>query len=483
MDIINTIKSLSKKYHKDIIDIRRHLHKNPELSFKEFKTVDFIKKTLENYGIKSSNIKKVTNTGLEVILKGTKSPSNTVIALRADIDALPIQENPPSVYNKFIKNISKILSIYPNNEKVISLKKGVMHACGHDAHTASLIGVIIILNDIKSKFSGTIKFVFQPGEEQLPGGASIMIDEGILQNPSPQCIIGQHVMPNIKVGKVGFCKGVFTASSDRITLLVTIKDGFINKDQLINKDGFINKDQLINKDGFINEDDLTNKNQLINKDGFITQTPFNRKKEKIDFKIPSSTCTNPIIVASNIIVSLQQTISNMKPPLVASVLSFGTVQFNKKDLSVFIGGTLRSMDEKWRKQAHSIISNMAKKIAEAANASCNITITKSYPCLINNHKLTQKIFEYSKKYLPQKNVIEIEPQMFAEDFAYYTQKIPGCFYGLGVANSMKGINSGLHTPSFDIDENALKISMGLMSWIAINVLSLREPYKTKMCQA
>ncbi len=436
--IIDIIKSLSKKYHKDIIDIRRHLHKNPELSFEEFKTVDFIKKTLKNYGIKASNIKQIANTGLEVILKGTKASSNTVIALRADIDALPIQETPPSVFNKFIKNISKILSIYPNNDKVVSSRKGVMHACGHDAHTASLLGVIRILNNIKSKFSGTVKFIFQPGEEQLPGGASIMIDKGILKNPSPQYIIGQHVMPNIKVGKVGFCKGVFTASSDQITLLIK-------------------------------------GNQI-----------------------------NSTIVAANIIVSLQQTISKMKPPLVASVLSFGAIQcipsiyevnrkngiydtelpnfrnnfksdqYNK-DSSISIKGTLRSMDEKWRKQAHNIITNMAKKVAEATNATCNVTITKSYPCLINNPELTQTIFEYSKIYLPEEDVIELEPQMFAEDFAYYTQKIPGCFYGLGIANDMKGINSSLHTPTFDIDENALKISMGLMSWLAINML---KPQKT-----
>lgn len=392
-NILSKIKSLSTKFHKEVISIRRYLHANPELSFQEYNTSSYIAKTLEKDGLKVK--KGIVKTGLEVLLKGEKSESNKVIALRADIDALPINEK--------------------NKINYKSKNKGVMHACGHDVHTSSLIGVAKILNELKNEFSGTIKFIFQPGEEKLPGGASLMIKEGILKNPKPNLIYGQHVLPDLSIGKIGFCKKTCTASSDEIRLTIKGKGGHAAMPHVL---------------------------------------------------------IDPIIIASNIIISLQQIISRNKPPLVSSLLSFGKIEglgaTNIIPDQVYIEGTFRSMNEEWRKKAHIKIKKIAENTAAAMGGKCEVKIDKGYPTLLNNENLVNNTIEYSKKYLGNNNVVILDPFMFAEDFAYFAQKIPSCFYFLGVNNKQKNINSSIHTPNFNIDEDALKIGMGLMSWLTIN---------------
>ncbi len=394
-NILKQIKLLSTKFHKDSISIRRHLHSNPELSFKEYNTSKYIASIIKKLDLK---IKEgIAKTGLEVIIEGKKSPSDKVIALRADIDALPIQEK--------------------NEVEYKSKNKGVMHACGHDVHTSSLIGVAKILKELQNEFSGKVKLIFQPGEEKLPGGASLMIKEGILKNPKPEVIFGQHVFPNLSVGTVGFCNKVCTASTDEIRLKIKGKGGHAAM---------------------------------------------------------SHTLINPIVVASNIIISLQQVISRFKPPLVPSVLSFGKIEglgaTNIVPDEVNIEGTFRAMNEEWRKTALDKIKNISENTAKKMGAICEVKITKGYPCLENNEEIVNRSIKYAEQFLGKKNVINFEPKLYGEDFAYYAQKIPACFYGLGIKNERRNIISMLHTSTFDIDEKALEIGMGLMSWLTINEL-------------
>ena len=393
--ILKQIKLLSSKFHKDIISIRRYLHSNPELSFEEYNTSKYIASIIKKLNLKAKE--GIAKTGLEVIIEGKKSSSDKVIALRADIDALPIQEE--------------------NEVEYKSKNKGVMHACGHDVHTSSLIGVAKILKELQNEFSGTVKLIFQPGEEKLPGGASLMIKEGILKEPKPDLIFGQHVFPDISTGMVGFCKKVSMASTDEIRLKVKGKGGHAAM-----------PDKLI----------------------------------------------DPIVIASNIIISLQQVISRFKPPLISSLISFGKIEglgaTNIIPDEVNIEGTFRAMNEDWRNTALNMIKKISEKTAEAMGAICKVEITKGYPCLENNEELVNRSIEYTEQFLGKENIINLEPKLYAEDFAYYAQKIPACFYGLGVKNITRNFNTMLHTSTFDIDEKALEIGMGLMAWLTFNEL-------------
>ena len=202
-DLLILIKERAKLYKEEVIEIRRHLHQNPELSFQEFNTSKFVCDKLDEYGIEYE--KGIVKTGIVGLIKGT-NPASKTIALRADLDALPILEE--------------------NNVSYKSVNEGVMHACGHDVHTSSLLGVAKILNEVRDQFNGTVKLIFQPGEEKLPGGASLMIAEGVLENPAPASIIGQHVHPQLDAGKVGFRSGMYMASCDE--LYVTIKGNFFS---------------------------------------------------------------------------------------------------------------------------------------------------------------------------------------------------------------------------------------------------------------
>ncbi|MBP6334014.1 MAG: amidohydrolase [Bacteroidia bacterium] len=389
------IKSLAQKYHSDIITCRRYLHMNPELSFQEFNTQKFVEEKLKEYGL--SNLVRMANTGVIAIVEG-KNPSKKSIALRADMDALPIQET--------------------NKTDYVSSNPGVMHACGHDVHTSSLLGVARIMNELKNEFEGTIKFIFQPGEEKLPGGASLMIKEGVLKNPTPSAVIGQHVMPQIDAGKIGIRKGLYMASTDEIYVKVKGKGGHGAMPHL---------------------------------------------------------GVDPVMITAQILVALQQIVSRVAKPSLPSVLSFGKVIANGATNvipdEVYLEGTFRTLNEEWRDAAHVRMKKMAEGIAESMGGSCEFNIMRGYPFLVNDEKLTDRVRLYAEEFVGKDNVEELEIWMAAEDFAFYSQQAPACFYRLGVRNESKGITSSVHTSTFDIDEKALETGMGLMSWMALRELS------------
>ncbi|MDG1477899.1 MAG: M20 family metallopeptidase [Vicingaceae bacterium] len=393
-DLLALIKGKATLYKAEVIEIRRHLHRNPELSFQEFNTSKFVCDKLEEYGIEYE--KGIVKTGIVGLIKGS-NPTSKTIALRADLDALPILEENDVTYK--------------------SVNDGVMHACGHDVHTSSLLGAAKILNEIKDQFEGTIKLIFQPGEEKLPGGASLMIKEGVLENPSPYAVIGQHVFPQLETGKVGFRSGMYMASCDE--LYVTIKG----------------------------------------KGGHAALPHQN---------------VDPILISSHIIVALQQLISRVIPPTVPAVLSFGNIigkgATNIIPDKVELEGTFRAMNEEWRKIAHKKMIKMAESIAESMGGECIFRIEKGYPFLVNDEKVTNIAKSAAIQFLGEENVVELNLRMTAEDFAYYSQVKPVCFYRLGIKNEAKGITSGLHKSTFNIDEDAIETSIGLMSWIALQEL-------------
>ncbi len=394
--MIKEIKTYAASIEKEVIAIRRTIHANPELSFEEKETGKYIQKILKKYKIPFTT--GWADHGVVATIEGIPNKKKH-IALRADIDALPIQEL--------------------NKVKYKSQKEGVMHACGHDVHSSSLLGTAIILNKMKTHFEGSVKCIFQPGEEKLPGGASILIKEGVLKNPEPKTILGQHVHPPLEVGKVGIRAGRFMASADEIYL------------------------------------------QVIGKGGHAA--------------LPHE-CIDAVYVSSQIIIALQEIISRKKSPLVNAVLSFGKINSEGGATNILPGavkieGTLRCFDEKWRKRAHQLISTTARNIAKAHGAKCEVNIMKGYPSLHNDETYTQNVKNSMQEYLGKRNVIELPQRMTAEDFAWYSQEIPGCFYRLGTGNKSKGITSAVHTPTFNVDERCLKISTGLMAYLAIQSLS------------
>jgi amidohydrolase len=393
MSLQDKIKSLSKQHLDKVIEIRRHIHSNPELSFNEFNTADYISSVLGKMGLP---VIRMAKTGLVVTIQGNK-PGKT-IALRADIDALPIEEK--------------------NDVPYKSKNNGVMHACGHDAHSASLLGVAMILTELRNEWAGTIKLIFQPGEEKLPGGASIMIKEGVLENPSPESIIAQHVFPTLEAGKVGFCCGTYMASCDEIYLTVKGKGGH-------------------------------------------AAMPANYN--------------NPILIASAILLELNDKFMKHPKNDIPTVLAFGKMEANGATNvipeSVAIDGTFRTMNEAWRNEAHELITKTIKSKAHEMGGYCEVRIDKGYPVLINDNSVTANAQKAAELYLGEENVVALERRMTSEDFAFYSLLKPACFYRLGTGNMARGITSGVHTPTFDIDEKALETGMGLMAWIAISELS------------
>ena len=392
-DLKEAIKNLAADFAADTVTIRRHLHANPELSFQEYNTAAFVKQKLQEFGLEPQSM---AETGVVALIAG-KNPEKRTIALRADMDALPINEQNEVAYK--------------------SKNAGVMHACGHDVHTASLLGTARILSQLRQEFEGTVKLIFQPGEEIIPGGASIMIKEGVLQNPAPAAIFGQHVFPVLPAGQVGVRSGMYMASSDE--LYVTVKG----------------------------------------KGGHGAMPEIN---------------IDPVVIAAHIIVALQQIVSRNASPRIPTVLSFGKVIANGATNvipnEVKMEGTFRTMNEPWRAEAHKKMKKMAEQMAEAMGGSCEFTIRRGYPYLENSPELTSKMRTAAEEFLGPENVIDLDIWMAAEDFAYYTQQVDACFYRLGTRNEERGITSSVHTPTFDVDENALQTGMGLMAWLAIEEL-------------
>ena len=387
--MINKIKQLTESAFDEVVEIRSHIHKNPELSFKEYKTSAYIKSILISWDI--SFTEDVADTGIVVLLEGN-NPSSKTIALRADFDALPITEE--------------------NDVDYCSTNKGVMHACGHDAHTASMLGAIKILNSIKQEWEGSVKFIFQPAEEMLPGGAQQMIKEGVLENPKVEKMIGQHVFPDLEVGKVGFRSGKYMASTDELHITIKGKGGHAALPEKYN---------------------------------------------------------NPLLAAAKLILDLES--SFVKEKHRPSVLAIGFIEAlgstNVITEKVKLKGTLRAMDEDFRALAHNKILAISNAIAQAYKIEIDFDIRKGYPCLVNDEELTNKSIAFAKQYMGADNVIDLPIRMTAEDFSYYSHQVPSCFYRLGTRNEKKGIVHGLHTSRFNIDEQSLKIGMGLMAYLAI----------------
>lgn len=385
--IQSTIKSLAASYFEEYRSIRQYLHAHPELSFQEYETSKFVQAQLTKLGIPFT---VMGETGVIGLIQGR--PSDRIIALRADMDALPIQEE--------------------NNVPYASTKDGIMHACGHDVHTTCLLGAARILHELKEEWDGTIKLIFQPGEEKNPGGASILIKEGVLKNPVPQRIYGQHVHPQLEIGRMNFASGKVMASADEIYITVKGKGGHAAKPNLT---------------------------------------------------------ADTILTAAQIVNALQQLISRNNNPLSPSVLSICSIQggftTNVIPSEVKMMGTFRAMDEKWRFEAHDRIRTIIESTAQANGAEVDLDISVGYPSVINDHTTTETARSLAKTLIGDEHVGEAEISLGAEDFGYYTQEIPGCFYRLGTGNIKKGIISGVHTPTFDIDEEAIKMGISMMAFL------------------
>jgi len=388
------IQQLTNEFHKETISNRRHIHRYPELSFREEKTALFISQKLTDWGIPH----KTAVGGYGIIgLVGKATPNGKCIALRADMDALPIVEI--------------------NSHDFVSDNPGVMHACGHDAHTSMLLTAARILKQLEDHFEGQVKLVFQPAEEKLPGGALGIIKDGGLKNPDAQRIVGQHVFPGLEAGFVGFRSGAYMASADEITITVQGIGGHAAMPNQIN---------------------------------------------------------DTVLTAAQIIVNLQQVVSRFAPPVVPTVLSFGRVFadgiFNIIPDEVLIQGTLRTFDEVWRAAAKMHIRRIAENTALAANMKAEVMIEDGYPFVMNEEHTTQIAKQAAIDYLGADKVVDLEQRMTAEDFAWYSQQMPATFYRIGTANKAKGIVSNLHTNTFDIDEQSLLHGPGLMAWIALEQL-------------
>ncbi len=403
MILTETIKQLAAKYFSEVVSIRRHIHKHPELSFQETNTSLFVCSILDKYNIEYT--KGIVKTGIVALIKGNNPTKNTIL-LRADLDALPIEEK--------------------NEVDYKSMKNGVMHACGHDVHTASVLGTALILNELKTQFEGTIKILFQPGEEVLPGGASLMIQENVLEQPTVDLAIAQHVFPSMEVGKVGFRSGMYMASTDELHITIKGKGGHAAM---------------------------------------------------------AGDYINPILIAANCLTEIEKAfpyiidnegVSRNTNNTIPTVIAFGKIEgkgaTNVIPESVYLAGTLRTMDETWRQQVKEQLTTIINTVCNAYHASADINIVNGYPFLTNDAAITEKCKQTAIAYLGKDQVEDLPLRMTAEDFAYITQKVPSCFYRLGTANQKKGITSGVHTSTFDIDENALEISTGLMALMAINLL-------------
>lgn len=386
------IKALVKKYAAEFIGVRHHLHAHPELSYQEFETSKFVQGKLQELGIP---FEVKATTGVVGLIKG-KNPDKRIIALRADMDALPITEQ--------------------NDIEYKSKNPGVMHACGHDVHTTCLLGAAKILNELKDEWEGTIKLIFQPGEEKNPGGASLMIKDGVLENPKPQAILALHVNTILEVGQLSFRGGKVMASADELYITVKGKGGHAASPHIT---------------------------------------------------------IDPILIASHLIIALQQLISRHNNPFNPSVLSItsfnGGNTTNVIPNEVKLMGTFRAMDETWRFKAHELMRKLATDLGTSMGGEVDLHIDVGYPCVMNNEKLTAEAMKKAAEYMGEENVSETELRMGAEDFGYYAQEIPACFYRLGTMNTAKGITAGVHTPVFNIDEDAIGIGMGMMAWLGASV--------------
>ncbi len=388
---LKSIKDILRDFEPQLIQIRRRLHTTPELSFKEENTSAFIRSCLEEWGIPFSA--GWAGYGLVGLVSGERAPSNRVVALRADMDALPITED----------------SGYP----FPSQNNGVMHACGHDVHMACLLGAVYVLHRLRQDWGGKVKFLFQPGEEVLPGGASLMIREGALQNPVPELILGLHVQPGLDVGKAGICPGPSMASSDELYLEISGPGGHAAMPHL---------------------------------------------------------AADPVLAAARIITGVQELMARERPPMTPAVMGFGKLETiggatNVIPARVKLEGTFRTLDPEFREKMHLRLDEFVRAIADASGAEAELKINRGYPVLVNDPLAAAKWLQFASEYLGADSLAEIPPRLTAEDFAHYTRLIPGCFFRLGT-----GPSSNVHSPKFVANDEAVPVGAGLLAWQAIRFL-------------
>lgn len=392
--MINRIREKAAQYFPEVQEIRHHIHSNPELSFEEHKTAAFISQQLSNWGIKHQT--GVAGTGIVALIEG-RNPIKKCVALRADMDALPILE--------------------ANDTSYRSKNEGVMHACGHDVHSSCLLGAAKILHELKDEFEGTIKLIFQPGEEKHPGGASLMIAAGVLENPKPLAIFALHVYPHLPSGTAGFRAGQYMASADEIYITIEGKGGHA--------------------------------------------------------ALPHQT-VDPIAISAQVITALQQVVSRKSNPLMPCVLTFGKIAggfaTNVIPDKVEILGTLRTMDEKWRYEAHKWIKDIVEQTCAAYGAKAIVDIPAGYPSLFNDPVLTNSAEQWAREYMGAENVHTLDMRMAGEDFSFYTHHVPGCFFRIGTSLNGEQFTAPVHNAKFDIHEPAMQNGVGLFCWMALNAL-------------
>lgn len=392
MEIVEIIKSKSSALSEQLGEIRKYLHKHPELSFEEYNTSQYVKDFLTNLNIPYTE--NWVKTGIVATIKGNKP--GKIQVLRAELDALPIQELSSHDYT--------------------SHAEGKMHACGHDVHMTCILGAATIINEMKDELSGEVLLVFQPGEEKLPGGASLMLKEGLFEKVQPEHILALHVFPELEAGKVGLCPGQYMASADEIYITIKGKGGH----------------------------------------GALPHL-----------------CIDPILIASHVVIALQSLVSRNCHPLIPSVLTIGKINSvggatNIIPDEVKLEGTFRTMDEEWRKRAHALITTIVNETCTSHGATCDVDIQVGYPSLFNDVSLANEMKTKMQAFLGNDNVVDIPQRMTSEDFAYFSQVMPALFFRLGVRNEAKGIVHGVHTPYFDIDHKALEIGAGLMAYLVLS---------------
>ncbi|MBW7912917.1 MAG: amidohydrolase [Taibaiella sp.] len=393
--MIDIIRQKALEYFPEVQAIRHHIHSHPELSFEEYNTSAFVSQKLTEWGIPHQS--GVAGTGVVGLIEG-KNPTKKCIALRADMDALPIKEL--------------------NDVPYKSQNDGVMHACGHDVHTSCLLGVARILHDMKDEWEGTVKLIFQQGEEKLPGGASLLIAAGVLENPKPEAIFALHVYPHLPSGTVGFRAGQYMASTDEIYITIEGKGGHA--------------------------------------------------------ALPHQ-AVDPIAIAAQVITGLQQVISRKGNPIIPSVLTFGKIEAgfttNVIPDKLELWGTFRTMNEEWRAKAHKYITEFTEKTCEAYGAKAIVNIPQGHATLYNDPVVTAQAESWAKAYLGDTNVKELDIRMAGEDFSFYTQHMPGCFFRVGTNKNNEEFTASVHNARFNINEEAMETAVGTMAWIALNALA------------
>jgi hippurate hydrolase len=378
----------------EIVEIRRHVHQHPELSYAEHETAAFISSKLDVMGIEHRS--GIAGTGIVGFIRGEGAGRGLTIGLRADMDALPISEAGESEYR--------------------SWNEGVMHACGHDAHIAMLLGSAGIIKNLRKEFAGTVLLVFQPGEEKAPGGARMMIETGIFRNYDPDMFIAQHVLPDLPSGTVGFHAGPYLASCDEIYITVAGKGGHAAQ---------------------------------------------------------PSQYTDQIYIASELVIRLKDTVAEKSKGQAATILAVGKITgmgaTNVIPEKVEIACTFRTFDERWRQEAKEIIRNTASEIAGKRGVRIDVNIVEGYPVLVNDEALTERAGELSRQLLGEERVKEVPGRMSSEDFSFFAEKYPSFLFRLGITPDGEKMRPA-HTPFFDLDESSMATGTATMAWLALNLI-------------